>query len=210
MPPVVVWYSEDNTVERTILDFGTVDANSFKPLSADPDTPDDPAYPTTFLLWNNRYHAVDNPTANTVAVADMESTTVKVLSLVRDGFGDIDPNLSYQATGPVAGGALEREANLSVIFYDSTRLSGSGQWGSMAANGTTWTASTWKDISGTIATPVISYSGANGVISGGMNTANPGVNTANYSKMKFRIFVKPEASAGLAEFIVRVSYSFTG
>jgi len=205
--PEVTWFYEDNLSEVALADFGVVDAGSAS-RSADPTIVDDPAYRTTFLIWNNRYHATNNSDGDTVALADMTNATITTVSLVRDGGGLIDPALSYQNTGPVssASGAPEKQAAVEVIFRD-TVLS---EWGSLDTDDLTWLTNTWREIGGSNTSPIVAADGTVGQIAGAINTASLVTDVANYVKAKFRILVQPTATAGDLEFFLRASYQYTG
>jgi hypothetical protein len=206
-PPKVKWYSElTPTIEATEWNAGVVDAGSYS-RPDDPTTPDDATFPSTFLVWNNRYDATSNPTGNTTAVSDMTNVTITTLSLVRDVNGNIDPNLSYQPSGAVAG---KTEAVVQVVFFDSSKNSGAGQWGTYDSTNTTWKPTTWREVGGNDKSPVVSMSGAKGTIQGLANTANLATDKANYAKIKMRLYVKPNATAGKVEWITRVSYQYQG
>lgn len=221
-PPKVKWYNAEsyivdsttipaNTQEQTEWNVGVVDAGSYS-LPDDPTIPDDPNKPpTTFLIWNNRYDAVSNPTANAEAVSDMTNVTITTLSLVRDAEGNIDPNLSYQPSGVVADLRPNvNEATVQVIFFDSSKAGGAGQWGTYADDGVTWQPNKWKDIGGTTKAIVVSMSGAKGIIKGLANTASLATDKQNYAKVKMRLYVRPNATAGKVEWVTRVSYQYQG
>ena len=220
-PPKVKWYNAEsyivgsttipaNTQEQTEWNVGVVDAGSFS-LPDDPTIPDDPNKPpTTFLIWNNRYDAVSNPTGNVEAVSDMTNVTITTLSLVRDANGNIDPNLSYQPSGVVADlRPSVNEATVQVIFFDSSRNNGAGEWGTYDDEGN-WKPNTWKDIGGNTRAVVVSMSGAKGIIKGSPNNASLVADKANFAKVKMRLYVKPHATAGKVEWITRVSYQYEG
>ncbi|MCG8500580.1 MAG: hypothetical protein MJB12_09265 [Firmicutes bacterium] len=205
-PPKVKWYNEANTLEQTEWNVGVVDAGSYS-RPDDPNASDDPTYPSTFLIWNNRYDAGSNPAASTTDVSDMTNVSVTTLSLVRDANGNIDPNLSYQPAGPVAG---QQEAVVEVIFYDSSKQGGAGEWGTYDETDTVWQPNTWREVGGNNKSPVVAYSGAKGIIAGTANSANLTTDKANYAKTKMRLYVKPNATAGRVEWITRVSYQYEG
>ena len=207
--PKVKWMNESNTLEQTEWNVGVVDAGTYS-RPDDPTVSDDPTYPSTFMIWNNRYDASSNPDASTTAVSDMTNVTITTLSLVRDINGNIDPNLSYQPTGQVAGASSTREAEVQVIFWDSTKSGGAGQWGNYDSANTNWLANTWRTIAGNDKSPVVSCSGVKGTIKGSINSANLITDKANYSKVKMRLYVKPNATAGLVEWLTRWSFQYVG
>ncbi|MEM0173166.1 MAG: hypothetical protein QXI16_01510 [Sulfolobaceae archaeon] len=209
--PKVKWYNEANTMEVTEWNAGVVDAGSYS-RPDDPTIPDDPNFPSTFLIWNNRYDPVSNPTGNTKDVSDMLNVTITTLSLVRDANGNIDPNLSYQPTGGVAD---KTQAVVQVIFFDSSKNNGQGEWGTYDSNNV-WRPNTWREIGGNDKCPVVVCAGSAGnppaynTISGKANTGNVNVDKQNYAKVKMRLYVKPTALAGKIEWITRVSYTYEG
>ena len=204
--PLPRWYNLDGTL-ATQFDAGHVDAGSKsfpdgKPLT-DPDP--DPSRPCTFEIWNNRKTSGgDNDNANTVARDDMTNVTITALSLVRDGNGDIDDNLSYLPTGIVAdSNPANRQIDFQVIFYDGSN----NQWGNYDDTNTTWQQNVWRTVAGDDRAPVVSVSGVKGTLSGATNDGTTS-NTANFARVKMRISVKPSAPAGKIEWITRVSYSY--
>ena len=205
-PPKVKWFNEANTIEQTEWNAGVVDAGYFS-RPDDPTIADDVNYPSTFLIWNNRYDATYNPNGATTDVSDMTNGWITTLSLVRDVNGNIDPHLSYQPSGAVAG---KTEAFVQVIFFDQSKNGGAGEWGSYASDDLTWNPLTWKEIGGNDKARVVSCSGLKGTIKGTMNSASLATDTANYSKVKMRLYVRPNATAGKVEWITRVSYQYQG
>jgi len=101
------------------------------------------------------------------------------------------------------------EATVQVIFFDSSRKSGAGEWGTYDDEGN-WKPNTWKDIGGNTRAVVVSMSGAKGIIKGSPNNASLAANKANFAKVKMRLYVKPHATAGKVEWITRVSYQYEG
>jgi hypothetical protein len=236
-PPLIKWYNESNQTEITNWDAGVVDAG-FYSRPEDPTQPDSSEFPSTFLIWNNR--------GGTENISDATNVKITTLSLVRyPDTGEIDPNQSYLPTGPVAGSDTERQAEVEVIFFDSTKLSNAGQWGTYNVSNqwvgwdpaqqkwgiynqdgsfVGWAAPGaigWRKIYGDNRCPVVVASGivtrttpAGGqetkydILSGALNTGNAVTDKTNYSKIKMRLYVKPNASAGRVEFVVRVSYQY--
>ena len=216
--PKVNWYNELNTVQQTEWNAGIVDAGYYS-RPEDPTVPDTEAFPSTFLVWNNRYDPSGtgngtNPTGNTTAVSDMTNVWITTLSLIRDINGNIDPNLSYQPGGTPGSAqnavAGKEQAFVEVIFWDSSKSGGAGQWGSYGSDDATWQANTWKEIGGNDKARVVSASGAKGTIKGIANTANLTADKTNYAKIKMRLYVRPNATAGKVEWITRLSYQYQG
>lgn len=212
-PPKVRWFNEANTAEVTDWNVGVVDAGMFS-RKDDPTIPDDVSYPSTFLIWNNRYDAAANPEGQTTDVADMTDVRITTLSLVRDGSGNIDPNLSYLPEGPVAG---KEQAFVQVIFFNGARNGGVGEWGSFDSEGV-WKSGAlgWREIGGDDRCPIVVAAGTAGTpaksdtISGKKNAGNLTTDKQNYCKAKMRLYVRPTANAGRCEWLTRISYKYTG
>jgi hypothetical protein len=139
-PPIIRWYpdaqSGSSVSEVSNWDAGVVDAGSYS-RPEDPTISDgavNPSLPSTFTIWNNRHDSALNPSGNSVAVLTAKNIKMTTLSLVRDGGGSIDISQSYLPSGPVAAavegsGSGQRQATVQVIFFDTTKKSGAGQWG---------------------------------------------------------------------------------
>jgi hypothetical protein len=210
--PIVSWYNgEDfldemeetivaNTQEMTSWNAGIIDAGSASRSTnlADPD-PD--YYPCTFLIWNNRGGAA--------AISSMQSVQVSTLSLVRAVGGEIDPNNSYLPEGSVAGGSSdpEKRAHVEIIFFNETKGT-SGEWGYYNSSGV-WVSEEWATIEGGTKIDIVSASGIKNIISGAINDGLI-ADSANYSKIKMRLVVNPDAQAGQVEWYTRVSYNYDG
>lgn len=207
--PVVTWYNgeqykeEDDTVvpvntqDMSSWNAGIIDAGSAS-RPADVNEPDPEYYPCTFLIWNNR--------GGVTQISSMQSVQISTLSLVRDGEGDVDPNNSYKPEGAVAGSAIDpnKRAHVEAIFYNEVE---SG-WGIYNQAGE-WQPNEWGTIEGGIKLDVLSAAGVRNIISGAANTANIS-DSANYSKVKLRLVVRPDAQAGRVEWYTRVSYNYDG
>jgi len=210
--PIVSWYNGEafldeleenipaNTHEMTSWNAGIIDAGSSS-RSSDLEDPDPEYYPCTFLVWNNR--------EGSGAISSMQSVQVSTLSLVRDGEGSIDPSLSYLPEGPIAGGTSDplKRAHVEVIFYNEDEGT-SGEWGYYNAGGS-WVPEEWATIEGGTKIDVVSASGVKNIISGAVNDGLIADST-NYSKIKMRLVVNPDAQAGQVEWYTRISYNYDG
>ena len=211
--PVVSWYNgesfkdeEDativpNTQEMSSWNAGIIDAGSAS-RSAAVEDPDPEYYPCTFLIWNNR--------GGVTQVSSMQSVQISTLSLVRDAYGDIDTVNSYKPEGPVAGGSTDEDkrAHVEVIFYNEAADDGDGEWG-IYSQGGEWKPNTWATIEGGVKVDVLSASGVKNTISGAVNSGTVAA-SENYSKVKMRLVVRPDAQAGRVEWYTRVSYNYDG
>jgi hypothetical protein len=212
--PVVTWYNGEayltesdvtvpvNTQEMSSWNAGIIDAGSAS-RSANLADPDPEYYPCTFLVWNNR--------AGATQLSSMQSVQISTLSLVRNpSTSEIDLNLSYKPEGPIAGPSSDnnKRGHVEVIFFDSSKNSGEGQWG-IYGQDNTWKPEEWATIEGGTKVDIVSASGVKNTISGAINTGAI-ANTANYSKIKMRLVVNPDAQAGRVEWYTRVSYNYDG
>lgn len=206
--PKVRWYDANNAQAVSEWNAGVVDAGYWS-RPDDPTVADDPLFPSTFLIWNNRFDAALNPDGATTDVNDMTNVTITTLSLVRDTQGNIDPNLSYLPGGaagtPQNAVAGKEQAIVEVIFYDSSKP----EWGSYDTDGLTWRANTWRPVGGNDKTYVVSASGAKATLKGTKNNASLTVDKANYSKIKMRLHVLSNATAGKVEWVTRCSYQYS-
>jgi hypothetical protein len=207
--PIVSWYNGEsfknesdvtiapNTQEMSSWNAGIIDAGSSS-RSVSLDDPDPEYYPCTFLIWNNR--------GGNTQVSSMQSVQISTLSLVRDGQGDIDTTNSYKPEGPIAGPSNDenKRGHVEVIFYNQVE----NGWG-VYGQGGTWKPGEWATIEGGVKVDVLSASGVRNIISGAVNAGNIDA-SANYSKVKMRLVVNPDAQAGRVEWYTRVSYNYDG
>ena len=209
--PIVSWYNGEsfknesdttiapNTQEMSSWNAGIIDAGSSS-RSVSVEDPDPEYYPCTFLIWNNR--------EGTEQISSMQSVQISTLSLVRDGEGDVDTVNSYKPEGPIAGAGNDenKRGHVEVIFYNE--LENEGEWG-IYAQGGLWKPDEWATIEGGTKVDVLSASGIRNIISGAVN-AGTIESSANYSKVKMRLVVNPDAQAGRVEWYTRVSYNYDG
>ena len=207
--PIVSWYNgetfkdeSDNTItpntqEMSSWNAGIIDAGSSS-RSVSLEDPDPEYYPCTFLIWNNR--------GGTEQISSMQSVQISTLSLVRDGVGDVDTVNSYRPEGPIAGPSNDEDkrGHVEVIFYNELE----NGWG-VYGQGGTWKPDEWATIEGGIKVDVLSASGVKNIISGAVNAGDIEA-SANYSKVKMRLVVNPDAQAGRVEWYTRVSYNYDG
>jgi len=150
--PVVSWYSQDNAVQITQWDIGTVDAGSVSPVRE-------------ILIWNNRGGGTE--------LSDMTNTTITTKDSAGGNTGELVTNVWIEC----------RVESLSETQY-------------YPIGGTT--TRDLKAEGAGVASGVIK-----GTINGGALTDED-----NFSHVSLRANVPPTATAGLVNFLTRVSYQY--
>lgn len=142
--------------------------------------------PTVFHVWNNR--------GGSSAVSDM----INVDLTVRD--------INGQTTDLRVAG--QSEAIVYAQFFDSSKLSGAGQWGAHNEDTSVWEGDYWRALRHDDACPVVSCSGEQRKILGQANSGNFNTDKGNYAKIKLKLYAKPTAGAGPVEWLTRISYQY--
>lgn len=141
---------------------------------------------TVFHVWNNRGRSED---VAHVINADLT---------VRDSSGGIN---DLRVAGQV-------EAVVRAQFFDKSKNSGAGAWGAINPATGVWEDNYWTELIHNNPKPIVACSGALRTLSGTANTADLETDIENYSKIKLKLYAKPDAGAGEIQWITRITYQY--